>query len=131
MSTITLEGRLTADPELRFTPSGLAQLTFTVADNHRKKNGDQWEDDGASFWRVTLWRDEAETYAELLTKGSLVVVTGEPRIREYEGRDGTKGKSADVHRATVGVRHRAPRAGRQQASPAFEADPWATQEAPF
>jgi single-strand DNA-binding protein len=127
MSTATITGRLTSDSEMRFLPSGVAQLTFSVADNHRKKQGDDWVDDGASFWRVTLWRQDAETYVELLTKGTEVVVTGEPRIREFEGRDGTKGKSAEIDRATVGIRKRPARVGGTPAPRSTGADdPWAT-----
>ena len=149
-SIITLQGRLTADAELTFHASGAAMLTFGVADNHRKKTGDQWADDGTSFWRVTLWRDDAEAYAERLHKGTLVVVTGEPRIREYENRDGGKGKSAEIHRAIVGIREHVQRGGQQRpagnaaaatarhADGLAQDDPWATPatvardtEAPF
>jgi single-strand DNA-binding protein len=132
MSNATITGRLTGDSELRFTPAGHAVLTFTVADNHRKKQGDEWVDDGASFWRVTSWRNDAETYVELLTKGTEVIVTGEPRIVEWEGRDGGKGKTAEIRNAIVGIRKRAARTG---GTPAPKDDPWATQvptdEPPF
>lgn len=125
-STITLQGRLTADAELTFTPSGAPKLELSVADNHRKKTGDQWADDGASFWRVTLWRDDAEAYAERLHKGTLVVITGEPRIREYETRDGSKGKSPEIHRAIVGIREPVQRGGQQRQAVVQQDDPWAT-----
>lgn len=127
-STITLQGRLVTDADLTFTPSGAPKLDLTVADNHRKKTGDQWTDDGTSFWRVTLWRDDAEAYAESLRKGTLVVITGEPRIREYETRDGGKGKSPEIHRAIVGIREHVQRGGQQRPA-AGQGDPWATPAA--
>lgn len=123
MSHATITGRLVADAALKYTPSGLACLELTVADNHRKKSGDEWSDDGTTFWRVTLWRDDAEVYAEKLLKGVEVIVNGEPRVREFEARDGTKGKSAEIHRAIVGIQHRQKR--QQQTTPAD--DPWVSR----
>ena len=132
-SNITVPfGRLTADADIKFLQSGAACLEFTVADNHRKKSGDEWSDDGTTFWRVTLWRDDAEAHAEKLLKGVVVIVTGEPRVVEYEARDGSKGKSAEIRNAIVGIR--APRGGKaKQPRPEQERgqqqqqqDPWAT-----
>lgn len=64
MSNITVDGRATADAELRFSHSGQAILSWTLAENHRKKVGDQWQDDGATFYRVTVFGKRAESLAE-------------------------------------------------------------------
>lgn len=75
---ITLEGRLGADPELRFTPSGAAVATFRVACTERRMNQQtqQWED-GKTIWLgVECWKNLAENVAESLRRGDLAVITG-------------------------------------------------------
>lgn len=96
MAQIQIDGRPTSDGELRFTPSGKAVFEFTLAENHRRKDGHEWVDDGASFYRVAVWGQTGETLAEQSLKGRPVLVTGRVRVREYETRDGGKGKSVDV-----------------------------------
>lgn len=75
---ITVVGNLTDDPELRFTPQGVAMARFTIASTPRTydKNTGQWKDGTALFLRATAWREMAEHTAESLTKGMRVVVTG-------------------------------------------------------
>lgn len=94
-TTITVRGRLTADPELRFTPSGHAVATFTLASQPRtfdkKTNG--WVDGETMFLTCSAWRQMAENTAESLTKGAAAIVTGRLKSRSYETRDG--------HRRTV------------------------------
>ena len=63
---VTITGNLTDDPELRFTPSGVAVAKFSVVVNRRIKNGDQWKDGDPSFYRCTAWRQLAENLAETL-----------------------------------------------------------------
>ena len=89
-TTITVVGNLTADPELRFTPSGAAVANFTVASTPRRFNSqtNQWEDGEALFLRCSIWRDAAEHVAESLTRGSRVIVQGRLRQRSYETREG-------------------------------------------
>ena len=91
-TTITVVGNLTADPELRFTPSGAAVANFTVASTPRRYNSQtsQWEDGDALFLRCSIWRDAAEHVAESLTRGSRVIVQGRLRQRSYETREGEK-----------------------------------------
>ena len=91
-TTITVVGNLTADPELRFTPSGAAVANFTVASTPRRFNSqtNQWEDGEALFLRCSIWRDAAEHVAESLTRGSRVIVQGRLRQRSYETREGEK-----------------------------------------
>ena len=91
-TTITVVGNLTADPELRFTQSGLAVATLTVASTPRifDKASGEWKDGDALFLRCSLWRQPAENVAESLVKGSRVIVTGRLRQRSYETREGEK-----------------------------------------
>lgn len=101
--SITLVGRLTADPELRFTPSGAAVTKFTVVTADRRKNQqtDQWEDTNTSFHNCEIWRQAAENVAESLQKGTQVIVVGKLVQRSYE-KDGEKRTVWDVKVDHVG-----------------------------
>src|SRR6201746_2281043 len=89
---ITVVGNLTADPELRFTPSGAAVASFTIASTPRTydKNTNEWKDGEALFLRCSIWRQAAENVAESLTRGTRVVVSGRLRQRSFETREGEK-----------------------------------------
>ncbi|MCA0155450.1 MULTISPECIES: single-stranded DNA-binding protein [Tsukamurella] len=89
---ITVIGNLTADPELRFTPSGAAVANFTVASTPRTfdRNSNEWKDGEALFLRCNIWREAAENVAESLTKGTRVIVSGRLKQRSYDDRDGNK-----------------------------------------
>ena len=89
---ITVVGNLTADPELRFTPSGAAVASFTVAATPRMldKATNEWKDGDAVFMRCSVWRQAAENVAESLQKGTRVIVTGRLKQRSYETREGEK-----------------------------------------
>lgn len=90
--TITVVGNLTADPELRFTPSGAAVANFTVASTprHFDKASGQWVDDEALFLRCNIWRQAAENVAESLARGMRVVVQGRLRQRSFDTKEGEK-----------------------------------------
>jgi single-strand DNA-binding protein len=101
-NTLTISGRLTADPELRFTSSGKAVASFTVADNHRRRGpGGDWQDDGTTFLQVTVWEGLAENVADRFSKGDFVSVTGELRQRDWEDRAGNKRVSYELRGRTV------------------------------
>ena len=89
---VTIVGNLTNDPELRFTPSGAAVASFTVASTPRilDKTTNEWKDGDALFMRCSVWRQYAENVAESLAKGSRVIVTGRLKQRSYETREGEK-----------------------------------------
>jgi single-strand DNA-binding protein len=91
-TTITIVGNLTADPELRFTPSGAAVAAFTIASTprHVDRETGQWKDGDPLFLRCSIWRGYAENVAETLTKGMQVIATGRLKQRSYEDRDGVK-----------------------------------------
>jgi single-strand DNA-binding protein len=91
-TVITVVGNLTADPELRFTPSGAAVASFTVASTPRTfdRQSNEWKDGDALFLRCSIWRQAAENVAESLTRGARVVVTGRLKQRSFETREGEK-----------------------------------------
>jgi single-strand DNA-binding protein len=89
---ITVVGNLTADPELRFTPSGAAVANFTVASTPRTfdRQSNEWKDGEALFLNCSVWRQAAENAAESLTRGMRVIVSGRLKARSYETREGEK-----------------------------------------
>ncbi len=91
-TVITVVGNLTADPELRFTPSGAAVANFTVASTPRTldKSSNEWKDGDALFLRCSVWRQAAENVAESLQRGTRVVVQGRLKQRSYETKEGEK-----------------------------------------
>ena len=104
-NTITIQGRLAADPELRFGKSGTAFCNVSVPDQKRKKNErGEWEDASATTWfRVTVFGDEAEALAESGRKGDQVVVTGRLITREWQKDDGSTGSALEVDYAKVAL----------------------------
>ena len=103
-TTITVIGNLTADPELRFTPSGAAVANFTVASTPRTfdKNSGEWKDGEALFLRCNIWRQSAENVAESLTRGMRVVVQGRLRQRSFETKEGEKRTVVELEVDEVG-----------------------------
>jgi single-strand DNA-binding protein len=103
-TTITVVGNLTADPELRFTPSGAAVANFTVASTPRilDRQTSEWKDGEALFLRCSIWREAAENVAESLTRGSRVIVTGRLKQRSYETREGEKRTVVEVEVEEIG-----------------------------
>lgn len=90
--SISFEGRMTDDAELRFTPAGHAVANFSVAVNDRIKDPQtgEWKDGDATFMRCNAWRDMAENAVEKLGKGQLVFVEGRLKQRSYETKEGEK-----------------------------------------
>src|SRR5687767_7711263 len=101
---ITVVGNLTADPELRFTPSGAAVASFTVASTPRTfdKQSNEWKDGESLFLRCSVWRQAAENAAESLTKGMRVIVSGRLKANSYETREGEKRTSYEIDVEEVG-----------------------------
>ena len=101
---ITIIGNLTADPELRFTPSGAAVASFTVASTPRTfdRQSGEWKDGDAMFLNCSVWRQAAENVTESLTKGMRVIVNGRLKSRSYETREGEKRTVFEVEVEEVG-----------------------------
>lgn len=88
LNRVILIGRLTKDPELRYTPNGIAVASFTLAVN-RPFNNQQGEQE-ADFIPIVVWRKQAENCANYIGKGSLVAVEGRIQTRTYDGKDGQR-----------------------------------------
>ncbi len=103
-TTITVIGNLTADPEVRFTPSGAAVASFTIAATPRvyDKNSNEWKDGDALFMRCSTWRDLAEHAGDSLTKGQRVIAHGRLKQRSYEDREGVKRTVVELDVEEVG-----------------------------
>ncbi|ROS75521.1 single-stranded DNA-binding protein [Cellulomonas sp. PhB143] len=101
---ITVIGNLTADPELRFTPSGAAVANFTVASTPRQfdRQSNEWKDGDTLFMRCSIWREAAENVAESLTKGMRVIAQGRLVQRSYETREGEKRTVVELQVEEVG-----------------------------
>ena len=101
---VTVVGNLTNDPELRFTPSGAAVASFTVASSSRvlDRTTNEWKDGETVFMRCSVWRQYAENVAESLTKGTRVIVQGRLKQRSYETREGEKRQVMEVEVDDVG-----------------------------
>src|SRR5699024_4177271 len=103
-TTITVIGNLTADPELRFTQSGVAVASFTIASTPRKFNRQtgEWEDEEALFLRCSIWRDAAENVTESLEKGARVIAQGRLKQRSFTDREGNQRTSIELDVDEVG-----------------------------
>ena len=103
-TSITLIGNLTADPELRFTPSGAPVANFTVASTPRTfdRQSGEWRDGDAMFLNCAVWRQYAENVAESLQKGMRVIVQGRLKSRSYETREGEKRTVFEVDVEEIG-----------------------------
>jgi single-strand DNA-binding protein len=102
VNSVTLIGNLVEDPELRFTPSGvaLAKVRFAVNRRYQDRNND-WQEE-TSFFGGTVWREMAEAVAESLTKGTRVIVTGSLEQRSWETQEGEKRSVIEVRIDDIG-----------------------------
>lgn len=117
-----LIGRLTADPELRYTPNGTAVASFTIATDRFDKEGEK----ETTFIPIVAWRKQAENCAEYLRKGSLAAVEGRINVRSYEDKEGKKRWVTEVVAEAVkflsGKGDSAPKESRAAADLGFSAE---------
>jgi single-strand DNA-binding protein len=99
---VTVVGNLTGDPELRFTPNGVAVANFRLAVTPRVREGDSWKDADTSFFPVNVWRHQAENVAETLTKGTRVIVTGKLRNRTWQTDGGEQRTVTEIEADEIG-----------------------------
>lgn len=101
---ITVVGNLTADPELRFTPSGAAVSNFVIASTPRffDRQANEWKDGETLFVRCSLWREAAENAAESLTKGTRVVAQGRLKARSFQTKEGENRTSWELDVDEIG-----------------------------
>ena len=100
---VTLSGNLTDDPELRFTPNGVAVANFRLAVDQRVWDTGGWKDGESSFFRVSVWRDQAEHVSRSLHKGARCVVVGRLRSRSWETPEGQRRSAVEVDAEEVGM----------------------------
>ena len=142
-TTITLIGNIVAPPEMRFTPTGAAVASFTIASTPRQfdKQTNEWKDGETLFMRCSVWRNQAENVAESLTKGTRVIATGRLKSRSWETKEGEKRTSIELEVDEVGPSLRnasakvtkADRGGQQsswsqQGQQQPQTDPWGTSQ---
>ena len=111
-TVITIIGNLTADPELRWTQSGVPVADFTVASTPRTydRNAGEWRDGAALFMRCSVWRETAENVAESLRKGMRVIVQGRLTQRSYDTPQGERRTVVELQVDEVGPSLRRARA---------------------
>lgn len=131
---ITITGNLTADPDLRFTPNGVAVANFTIASTPSKfdKTKNEYVDEETIFMRCNVWRELAENVAETLKRGIRVVAEGRLRSRSFEDKEGNKRTVLELEvddlgpslrRATAVVTKNAPKGGGFGGHPADREQP--------
>lgn len=102
---ITVIGNATADPELRFTTSGVAVCNLTIASSERifDKDTNEWKDaEQPLFMRCNVWRTQAENVAETIRKGDRVIAYGKLRQRNFETREGEKRTVVELEVTDIG-----------------------------
>ena len=104
LNQIIIMGRLTRDPELRYTQNGLAVANFTIASTPRTfdRAKNEWVDGEALFLRASVWREFAEHVAGSLTKGARVIASGRLKQRSYETKEGEKRTSYELEVDEIG-----------------------------
>ena len=100
INRVILVGRLTRDAEQSYTQSGYALLKFSIAVNRRRKQGDQWIDEG-NFFDVTLFGRQGEAIANYMSKGRQIAVEGQLRQDRWESQDGTKRTKVSIDASYV------------------------------
>jgi len=93
---IIIVGNLGRDPDLRYTPQGVAVCSFSMATNEKRKDKSGELQDITTWFKVTLWRQQAENAAKYLTKGSPVYIEGRLKIEEWTDRDNNNRYTLDV-----------------------------------
>ena len=94
---ITIVGNLGRDPELRYTPQGVAVCSFSMATNEKRRDKSGEQQDITTWFRVTLWGRQAETASQYLTKGKPVYIEGRLRVEEWTDRDGKARHTLEVN----------------------------------
>ena len=119
INRVVLVGRLTRDPELRYTPNGVAVATFTLAVNRTftSQSGER----EADFINCVVWRKQAENMANYLRKGSLTGVEGRIQTRSYDNQEGKRVYVTEV--IADSVQFLEPKGSSQHQNQVFSSDP--------
>ena len=124
MAQISFEGRLTADPQIKYGNDGKPRASFTVAENFRQLNRDtqQWEDSGVTFHNVTLFGRHAENPA--LVKGAVVTIAGQQKSRAYTNQQGEQKQWTETTANSFGV---VPTGQQSSPRPSPQGEQWGAQ----
>lgn len=124
LNKVLLMGRLTRDPEMRYTPSGQPVTSFSIATNRYSAGTDGERKEFTDYHNIVAWnigkRNLAEQVAQFLHKGSLVYVEGRLQTRSWEGQDGQKRRATEV--IANDVQFLEPRSGGASGGPPMPAD---------
>ena len=101
LNKVQLIGHATADPELKYTPTGVAVCNFSVATNRQWTTDTGEKKEEVSFIRIVVWAKRAEVCNEYLKKGSPVFIEGRLQSRSWEAQDGTKRSTIEVQASNV------------------------------
>ncbi len=96
LNKVVLAGRLTSDPELKQTTSGIAVVSVSLAVNRRRPRGDQGEAQQTDFINLVAWRQTAEFISKFFRKGSAICVTGSIQTRTWNDQQGQKRYATEV-----------------------------------
>jgi single-strand DNA-binding protein len=100
LNEVRLIGNVTNDPEVRFTPSGAAVLSFGLATNRNYKQGEEWKEE-VTFHNIVVWGPRAQSLGERMQRGTKVFVAGRLQTRTWDGQDGRKNYKTEIVADTV------------------------------
>ncbi len=119
LNKVFIVGRLTADPQLRSTPSGDQVASFSVATNRNWTDKSGQRKESTEFHNVVVWGRQAEIVNQFMTKGSTILVEGRLQTRSWEGKDGQSRKTTEIigERIQFGPRKTGDVGGKEEAAP--------------
>jgi single-strand DNA-binding protein len=128
VNKVILIGRLGADPEIRYTPSGAEVATFRIATSESWTNKSGEKEERTEWHRIVAWRGLAKICGEYLSKGKLVYVEGRLRTRSWEDRDGNKRTTTEIEASDMKMLGGVGEASRKAKEAEPETAPPATKE---
>jgi len=100
---VTVVGNIGSDPELKFTKTNTAFVSFSLAYTPRQKQGDDWVDGETMWFRVTQWGEKSEALMDTLSKGNKVMISGSLKQSTYKAKDGSEKVGLEITAQEVGV----------------------------
>ena len=128
VNKVILIGRLGADPEIRYTPSGAEVATFRMATSESWTNKSGEKEERTEWHRIVAWRGLAKICGEFLSKGKLVYIEGRLRTRSWEDRDGNKRTTTEIEATEMKMLGGVGEASRKPKEPEAESAPPAAKE---
>jgi len=128
VNKVILIGRLGADPEIRYTPSGAEVANFRIATSESWTNKSGEKEERTEWHRIIAWRGLAKICGEFLSKGKLVYVEGRLRTRSWEDRDGNKRTTTEIEATDMKMLGGVGEASRKVKEPETETAPPAAKE---